>query len=57
MAHKFTTQDVIDMAADLYDNKGFTRGDIRIFLTVLQNHGQWDSTTADIDNVFDLVVG
>lgn len=57
MAHKFSTQDVIDMASDLYDNKGFTRENIHIFLSVLRNHGQWDATHDDLERVYDLIVG
>lgn len=57
MKEKFTTQDVIDMASELYDNKGFSRADIRIFLKVLVDHGKWEATDSKFESVYDLIVG
>lgn len=49
-----TTQDVIDMAVELYDNKGRSRDEIYFFLKQMQDTGAADF---NIDRVFDLVVG
>lgn len=57
MKEKFTTQDMIDMASDLYDNKGFSRRDIHIFLTAERDCGKWDASDDTISRVFDLIVG
>lgn len=54
MKKRFTTQDVIDMAAELYDSKGFSRGNIRIFLQTLLDN---DMASFDLERVFDLIVG
>lgn len=54
---KFTTQDCIDMASKLYDENGFTRENIRGFLTALRENGHWEATAEDLDRVYDLVVG
>lgn len=54
MKTKFTTQDVIDMGADLYDNKGFTRESIRLFLSALLDNG---CAEFDLERVYDLIVG
>lgn len=51
---KLTTQDIIDIAVDLYDNKGFNRNEIR---TVLKGLLAYSGSSADIDRIFDLVVG
>ena len=51
---KLTTQDVIDIAVELYDNKGRSRGDIYFLLKQLKDS---DAADFDIDRVFDLVVG
>jgi hypothetical protein len=52
---KFTTQDVIDMGADLYDNYRFTREQIRMWLTILLNSGRTESF--EVEPIFDLIVG
>lgn len=57
MKEKFTTQDVIDMASELYDDKGFTRSDIHIFLKVLKDNNKWDASQETLERVFDLIVG
>lgn len=57
MKAKFTTQDMIDMASDLYDNKGMSRLDIHIFLTAERDCGLWDASDETIERVFDLIVG
>lgn len=49
-----TTQDVIDIAVDLYDNKGFNRSEVYTFLKAIKAYG---IINFDIDRVFDLVVG
>ena len=50
----FTTQDVIDIAVDLYDNKGFNRSEVYTFLRAIKAYG---IVSFDIDRIFDLVVG
>ena len=57
MKEKFTTQDVIDMASELFDEKGFTRANIRIFLTVLRDNAKWEASPDTLERVFDLIVG
>lgn len=57
MKEVFTTQDVIDMASELYDDKGFTRENIRIFLTVLRDNGKWDAPGDTLERVYDMIVG
>ena len=57
MKEKFSTQDVIDMASKLYDVNGFARGDIRKFLQVLVDMGQWDAPGDTFERVYDLIVG
>lgn len=57
MKEKFTTQDVIDMASELFDKKGFTRSDIRIFLKVLKDNNKWDASQDTLERVYDLIVG
>lgn len=54
MKEKLTVQDVVEIASDLYDNKGFTRSDIRIFLKVLIDTKKADF---DLERVYDLIVG
>ena len=51
---KYTAQDVIDMGSDLYDNKGFTRETIRLWLKALIDNGYAD---VDLEKMFDLIVG
>lgn len=51
---RITVQDVIEMASDLYDNKGFSRSDVRIFLKVMIDKKGVDF---DLERVYDLVVG
>lgn len=51
---KFTMQDVIDMGAELYDKKGFTREQIWQWLTILQDN---DLAEFDLYAVYDLIVG
>ena len=51
---KFTPQEVIDMGSDLYDNKGFTRETIRLWLQALIDNGYTD---VDFERVYDLIVG
>ena len=52
---KFTTQQVIDMGAKLYDEEGFTRSQIRAWLTILVNNG-W-AEEFDTEAIYDLIVG
>ena len=52
--NKLTTQDIIDIAVDLYENRGFTRQKILVFLQAVLDH---EIATFDIDRIFDLVVG
>ena len=54
MKMKFTTQDVIDMGAELYDNKGFTREQIRIWLHALIES---NLTDCNFEKTYDLIVG
>lgn len=54
---KFTTQEVIDMGAQLYDNRavtGFTRADIRKWLEGLL---ACECANFDFDAIFDLICG
>jgi len=50
----YTTQDVVDMGADLYDNHGFTREAISKFLKALLDNGLAEF---NYERVFDLIVG
>lgn len=50
---KLTTQDIIDFAAKLYDEKGYNRNDIWLVLNALRAGG----AKFDFHRVFDLVVG
>lgn len=52
---KFTKQQVINMGAELFDEKGFTREQIRMWLTILVNNG-W-TEDFDTERIFDLIVG
>jgi hypothetical protein len=52
---KFTTQEVIDMGADLYDNHGFTRDAVWTWLTALDLNGCTEGNY-DISRIFDLLV-
>lgn len=56
---KFTVQEVIDMGAELYDNKGFDRATIRKWLECLNDN---DMITKKLDSdmfdrLYDLIVG
>lgn len=57
MKEIFTTQDVIDMASELYDDNGFTRENIRTFLKVLVDNGKWDAPGDTFERVYDMIVG
>ena len=51
---KFTTQEVINMGAAMYDSREYTRADIKKWLTMLlDNH----YAEFDIERMFDLIVG
>lgn len=56
MKEKFTAQDLIDMGADLYDEKGFTRENVRKFLEILRDNDKVEPGI-DIDAIYDLIVG
>ena len=45
------------MASKLYDDEGFTREKIRIFLKVLMDNGTWDAPGDTLERVYDLIVG
>ena len=51
------TQNVIDIAADLFDDCGYSRMQILWFLRCLAENGVWDATDDTITRVFDLIVG
>lgn len=51
---KFTAQDVIDMGVELYENKGFTRENIKVWLTALVDN---NLAEVDIERMFDIIVG
>lgn len=51
---KFTTQEIIDMGAQLYDNGGFTRSQISLWLKALLEAG---CAEFEFDRMFDLIVG
>ena len=52
--YKFTTQQVIDRGAELYDNQGFTRPQIICWLKALLDNKLADF---EFDRMFDLIVG
>ena len=54
MIRKFTTQEVIDMGAKLYDEHGFTRPQIKRWLEALLDNELADF---DLDMMFDIIVG
>lgn len=54
MNKHYTTQQVIDIASKLYDERGFSRLDIRIYLETVLDLGQ---ANFDIDRIYDLIVG
>ena len=56
MKERFNAQDLIDMGADLFDNKGFDRQKIRLFLECLRDNGKTEPGI-DIDTIYDLIVG
>lgn len=51
---KYSTQEVIDMAADLYDRGILTRVGVRRFLESLLDTG---SAEFDLYSMYDLIVG
>ena len=51
---KFTTQEVINMGAELYEEKGFSREQIKFWLNALVNS---DLADIDIERMFDIIVG
>ena len=57
MKTKFTAQDIIDMGAKLFDEDGFSRADIRIFMNTLRDNGMWDASADTFERVYDLIVG
>ena len=50
----FTTQEVIDIGSELYDNHSFTRDDILRFLNRLLDTRRADF---DLERVYDIIVG
>lgn len=48
----YTTQEVINMAADMYDNQGYSRGEIKAWLKALLDSG---SAQFDLDRIFDII--
>ena len=57
MQAKLRTQEVIDMAAELFDEFGYSRIQIRHLLCVLISNGLWDAPGDTLERVFDLIVG
>ena len=57
MQAKLRTQEVIDMAAELFDDFGYSRIQIRHLLCVLISNGLWDAPGDTLERVFDLIVG
>ncbi len=51
---KFTTQEVINKGADMYDNLGYSRAFIKKWLEGLLRDG---SAQFDLERIFDLIVG
>lgn len=51
---KVTVQDIINMAADRYDNQGYTRADIWDYLKAVIAYYDMD---VDIARIYDLIVG
>ena len=54
MAENFTTQNIIDILSELYDERGFYRGDIWMIIEAFKHNGFKD---LDIKRIYDLVVG
>lgn len=54
MQTRLTTHQVIDISAELYDIKGYTREQIRVFLQALLDSG---CVNFDMERMFDLIVG
>ena len=50
----FSTQDVINMGVKLYDDEGFTRENIKMWLTILVDSGLAD---VNVEEMFDIIVG
>lgn len=57
MQGTFKTQDIIQLASDLFDDYGYSRIQILYLLRGLVENGIWDATEDTIQRVFDLVVG
>lgn len=51
---KYTIQEVVDMGADMYDNKGCSRAVIKQWLMDLLDRGY---ASFDLDRIFDLIIG
>lgn len=51
---KFTTQEIIDMGAQLYDSRCFDRAAIAMWLKAVLHSG---CAEFDFDRIFDLIVG
>ena len=52
---KFTGQEILDMGAELFDNCGFTRAQIRQWLTILVDNGHTEEI--NFEAIMDLIVG
>ena len=52
---KFSSQEVINIAVELYDEKGYSRADVRTFINALVAVGLSDLDAHGIDGICDLV--
>lgn len=57
MTEQFTTQEVIDMASQMYDEEGLPREEIHTVLKMWQELELWNVSNAKLEKVFDLIVG
>lgn len=57
MQEKLRTQEVIDMATELFEDFGYSRLQVRHLLCVLISNGLWEAPGDTLERVFDMVVG
>lgn len=57
MTEQYTTQEVIDMASELYDEGSASREQIHTILETWREVGLWNVSKATLEKVFDMIVG